>query len=88
MALSKKINVKTNIGINVDVLAYIKIKKVEVVKSTAMVFIDFKKDQHDTDEPFKVAFLNFEYDMEKANPIRQAYEHMKTLDEYAGAEDC
>lgn len=28
------------------------------------------------------------YKLEGGNPIRQAYDHLKTIDKYAGAEDC
>lgn len=28
------------------------------------------------------------YDIDGSNPINQAYEHLKTLDEFAGAIDC
>lgn len=28
------------------------------------------------------------YDIDSANPIAQAYEHLKTLPEFAGATDC
>jgi hypothetical protein len=28
------------------------------------------------------------YDLEGANPIKQAYEHLKTLPEFEGATDC
>lgn len=39
-----------------------------------------------------VAFLSegfqFVYDLNGANPIVQAYNHLKTLEAFAGAEDC
>ena len=28
------------------------------------------------------------YDIQGGNPIRQAYDHLKTLEEFAGATDC
>ena len=29
-----------------------------------------------------------EYDLDSSNPIKQAYEHLKTLPDFAGAIDC
>ena len=41
------------------------------------------------DKPFFVEeVLSTKYDLDGANPIKQAYEHLKTLPEFAGATDC
>lgn len=34
------------------------------------------------------ASYEFDYDINGANPIAQAYEHLKTLPEFSGAQDC
>jgi hypothetical protein len=42
-----------------------------------------------TDKPFFVEqVLNAPYNIFGNNPIAQAYAHLKTLDEFAGAVDC
>jgi hypothetical protein len=42
--------------------------------------------------PESAPFFSFseeaEYDIEGDNPIKQAYEHLKALDRFQGAEDC
>ena len=37
---------------------------------------------------FADASFNCAYDIAGSNPIAQAYEHLKTLPEFAGATDC
>jgi phenylalanine-4-hydroxylase len=42
-----------------------------------------------TDKPFFVEqVLNAPYSIDGLNPIKQAYEYVKTLPEFAGATDC
>lgn len=42
-----------------------------------------------TDKPFFTEqVLNAAYSMDGFNPIKQAYEHLKTLPEFDGAVDC
>lgn len=38
--------------------------------------------------PFDVLSEECAYVLEGGNPVRQAYDHLKTLEKYAGAEDC
>jgi hypothetical protein len=43
----------------------------------------------ETDKPFFIDnALSCAYDLDGANPIKQAYEHLKTLPEFEGAVDC
>jgi hypothetical protein len=43
----------------------------------------------DTDKPFFAEqILTAAYDLDGENPIKQAYDHLKTLPEFAGAIDC
>jgi hypothetical protein len=37
---------------------------------------------------FKTVGYQCAYDLNGSNPIKQAYEHLKTLPEFAGAIDC
>lgn len=37
---------------------------------------------------FNDQFFNCVYDMNGSNPIQQAYEHLKTIEEFIGALDC
>jgi hypothetical protein len=37
---------------------------------------------------FSDAYFDCDYDIEGANPIKQAYKHLKTLPEFEGATDC
>lgn len=39
-------------------------------------------------EPLERRGYYFNLDMEGDNPLKQAYEHLKTLPEFEGAEDC
>jgi hypothetical protein len=42
-----------------------------------------------TDKPFfKENVLSCAYALDGENPIKQAYQHIKTLPEFAGATDC
>ena len=38
--------------------------------------------------PFNASTYEAPYDLNGDNPLRQAYAHIKTLDEFVGAEDC
>lgn len=38
--------------------------------------------------PFQETAHEGEYELNGANPIKQAYEHLKTLHAFAGATDC
>jgi hypothetical protein len=54
--------------------------------------IQFSVRVYKSDEPGFVAFADSQhscaYGIEGANPIQQAYEYIKTLPEYANAQDC
>lgn len=39
-------------------------------------------------EPVERRGYYFNLDMEGANPVQQAYDYIKTLPEFSGAEDC
>lgn len=83
MAIKK--TVQTKFGFNVPD-TYIRVEGVRLTKSE----IKFQVRFYTTVE--KPHFDDVEYDcsyeIEGANPIKQAYEHLKTLPEFEGATDC
>ncbi len=41
-----------------------------------------------TSIPFEIYTVGSQYNLEGGNPIRQGYDHLKTLDRFLGSEDC
>jgi hypothetical protein len=83
MALKKTIKFK---GIEIK-NAYIRVWKFEGSKSEIFIGVGFYKDSES--EIFDSKTFNItSYNLDGSNPIAQAYEHLKTLPEFAGAEDC
>lgn len=69
----------------VSIDAYIKVVKVEASKPTSQILLEITGS--------KIAVLrNYSFDADLAdsapNHIKQAYEHLKTLQEFADAADC
>jgi galactose mutarotase-like enzyme len=66
--------------------AYHRVEGTQVNKDTMTFQVRSYKDNsglpHFADAPF-----NCSYDLNGDNPIKQAYEHLKTLPEFAGAAD-
>jgi hypothetical protein len=83
MALQKSINYK---GAQING-AYFKISNVKISKTTfvAEVFCFVNKDQP---QPINVEFYAGKYNLNGENPIKQAYEFLKTLPEFVNASDC
>jgi len=67
--------------------AYIRVEALRLNKKDFMSFnVKFYVDvQH---KPFEERAFHCDYDISGANPIAQAYQHLKTLPEFAGATDC
>jgi hypothetical protein len=87
MALNKTLKIKTNLGIDVDVPnAYIKIASVFGNKSEMTAELHISKAQGE--EPVQRRTYSYPYQMDGANPIKQGYDFLKTLSEFAGATDC
>ena len=67
--------------------AYHRVEGTQVRKDTMTFQVRSYKDTsglpHFADSPFNCA-----YDIAGDNPIKQAYAHLKTLPEFAGATDC
>lgn len=87
MALSKTLKIKTNLDIDVDVQnAYIKIASVFGNKSEMTAELHICKAQGE--EFVQRRTYAYPYQIDGANPIKQGYEFLKTLSEFAGAQDC
>jgi hypothetical protein len=87
MALQKNIKIKDNLGFDIEFNdTYIKIARVECTKQENSFLIEFKKDSNS--DPYQLQYINSSYDINGENPIKQAYLHLKTLPEFAGAVDC
>jgi hypothetical protein len=67
--------------------AYHRVEVVRLESKTAMSF--HIRSYTATDKPFfEESVLSCAYDIDGANPIAQAYKHLKSLPEFAGAVDC
>jgi len=82
MALIKNIELPT--GINVE-NAYLRVERVTITKTSMTFSLREYKEQ---DKPFfnEITFVDV-YSIEGENPFKQAYEHLKTLPEFADATD-
>lgn len=79
-------NVQMANGINVS-NSYIKVGTVSVVQKNILSFnalysVNAEKPTYQ-EQSFQCA-----YNIDKENPIKQAYEYLKTLPDFAGAIDC
>lgn len=83
MALKKDIVIK---GVPVAG-AYIRVRGFTGNKNGVTAFIDYKASA-DQEFSFHESHVNFELDLNGGNPVEQAYVFMKTLPEFADAEDC
>ena len=87
MALTKKIILKSNFGDDVDFSdAYIKVQTVFCTKSDMNINVLIHKEQNGLVVDARQYFSSL--DLNGFNPIKQAYDYLKTLPEFAGATDC
>jgi hypothetical protein len=87
MALQKNITLKTNFGTNIVFpAAYIKVRSVNMSKELAQANVDFYSELNGKIVNMKQ--YEFVASLDGNNPIKQAYEHLKTLPEFANAVDC
>jgi|APSaa5957512576_1039674.scaffolds.fasta_scaffold230302_2 hypothetical protein len=85
MALQKTINLKSGIEV---APAYIRVEKVELYKGKVTFNLGSWKDgAQDALEPAVIESFIFDYNIDGENPIKQAYQHLKTLPEFADATD-
>ena len=67
----------------IEETAYVKIARVNADKNAAVATVSFAIPQGTYTKTFK-----FDLSLEGSNFIAQAYAHLKTLEEFSGAEDC
>lgn len=85
--MALKNTVTTSHGIEV-VDAYQRVECVEIVGKTQISY-RVRSYKDNTGLPFfEEKFMTSEYDINGENPLEQAYSHLKTLPEFAGALDC
>ena len=85
MALQKTVN--TSYGFIAE-HAYHKIDNIRIFNKTSMTFNVKSLKSKDEKNAFDVSSFQCMYDIDGSNPIKQSYEYLKTLPEFAGAVDC
>lgn len=85
MALKQTIKAKDNFGIEVEIPnVYIKIETLDLNKISGKANLSYKNQEN----LIRYNQIQFGYDINGENPIKQAYLHLKTLPEFADAVDC
>jgi hypothetical protein len=87
MALKKQTSIEVRLVGQVQIDAYVQIAHVAGTKNEITANAVFRKDNADG-EIFQAGAYTFKPNMNNGNFIKQAYEHLKTLPEFAGAADC
>ena len=87
MAFRKQESIEVRIAGLVQVSCYIRVAHVTGTKNEITANAVFHKDNGDG-EMFKAGAYTFTPSMDGGNFIKQAYGHLKTLPEFAGATDC
>ena len=97
MALQKIIQIsgesvlRTDFGLvsngekTIDVPMYIKVQSIQGDKNNVTAFVLYSSNKCTFEKTFSVPVV---VDETSQNFIKQAYEHLKTLPEFANAEDC
>lgn len=87
MALKKQITLKSNFGDDVTFNeAYIKVETLIGNKSQLRIDVSVHKKQNEQVVDRKNYF--FTPDLDGKNFVAQAYDHLKTLEEFSNAVDC
>lgn len=82
IALFEGMKVESN-PVTISDVFYIKVEAVTGTKEKANCSVSF------TGQKIKMQKMyEFSHDLDGPNYIKQAYEHLKTLEEFAGCEDC
>jgi hypothetical protein len=84
MAIKKSI--ETASGIRVE-YAYNRVENVQIISKNNMQF-QVRSSLDGVKPHFYDVSYTCVYDITGDNPIKQAYEHLKTLEEFAGCIDC
>jgi hypothetical protein len=87
MALQKTISLTDNFGIEVSFSdAYIRVDQLEGSKDSISIFVVTRDKQGG--RVLATRHHDFQPDLDGDNFIKQAYEHLKALPEFADAIDC
>ena len=87
MALKKQLSLVDNFDVLVDLGdAYIRVEQVDANKTKAIAVVSFNNEN--VDKTFVTKLYEYQPDLAGRNFIAQAYEHLKTLPEFAGTIDC
>jgi hypothetical protein len=86
MALSKKITKSDNFGKDIELDCYIKVSAVNTTKDESLASVAFMESA--TGRLYFGETHKFQIDLEGGNPLKQAYEHLKTLPDFSGTVDC
>ncbi len=84
MAISKTVEFK---GITVE-NAYIRVSPLTIHAGNASMEFGVNSMVNAAATPFETFIEVATYKLEGGNPIRQAYDHLKTLERFQGSEDC
>lgn len=87
MALSKQITTALPIVGETVVDAYIKVESYSGDKDNTNALVVYKKEASNG-EFIRSDVYSFNLDLNGSNVVAQAYEHLKTLPEFADAVDC
>jgi len=87
MALKKTETVSTDIVGDVQISCYIKVTMISADKTNVVSDVLFRKDTGEG-AIIKSARYSFSPNMQGENFIKQTYEHLKTLPDFAGSVDC
>jgi hypothetical protein len=89
MALQKDMELENNFGEKSPIKnCYIKVEAVRVSKARCFATVGFFKENRDWRLMTNEVAFDGDFSRISANNIQQAYEHLKTLPEFAGAIDC
>ena len=86
-----KVTIQTSLGIvengtqQVSFSAYVKVINIKGNKTKLIATVNFKGDSQELTKQYQVPVS---VEDNSKNFIAQVYEHLKTLEEFAGAEDC
>ena len=80
-------SIKTNAGISVSA-AYCKVENLALLNKTLIQFNVKAFASIDNSTSFWQQGYTCIYDLDGPNPIKQAYEYLKTLPEFSNATDC
>jgi hypothetical protein len=88
MALSKVLHLTNNFGDLTDVDCYIRVSEVRAAKTQAVAEVDILK--ADKSRVIEKRDYIFQPDLSEssANMWKQAYDHLKTVQEFTGSVDC